>query len=138
MSVQEARRPQGGQLLTALAQAVVAVQRDYIGRGPTSARASISEDTVCVVLRDTMTKAEHSLARSGEAELVLTLRSKFQEAMRNDLVSAIERLTGRSVIAFMSANHIEPDMAAEIFVLAPDVHGADGVSPDGQPPAAAA
>ena len=39
--------------------------------------------------------------------------------MRADLVTAVEGLTGRSVAAFMSANHIEPDLAAEIFVLAP-------------------
>ena len=38
---------------------------------------------------------------------------------RDDLVAIIEAETGREVIAFMSANHIEPDMALESFVLAP-------------------
>jgi hypothetical protein len=39
--------------------------------------------------------------------------------MRLDFVAAIEDLTGRTVIAFMSANHIDPDLAAEVFVLEP-------------------
>ena len=34
-----------------------------------------------------------------------------------DLVGTVERLTQRNVVAFMSANHIDPDSAAEIFVL---------------------
>ena len=33
---------------------------------------------------------------------------------------AVEEITGRRVIAFMSQIHFDPDMAAEIFVLEPD------------------
>jgi uncharacterized protein YbcI len=43
----------------------------------------------------------------------------FQRAMRNDLCGAVEQLTERQVIAFFSDAHIEPDMAVESFVLAP-------------------
>jgi hypothetical protein len=39
--------------------------------------------------------------------------------MSADCIAAVEDLTGRTVIAFMSANHIDPDLAAEPFVLAP-------------------
>ena len=39
--------------------------------------------------------------------------------MRDDLVAAVEMLMERKVIAFMSANHIDPDMATEIFVMQP-------------------
>jgi uncharacterized protein YbcI len=37
--------------------------------------------------------------------------------MRKDLVGAVEEITGRKVIAFMSDNHIDPDIAIESFVL---------------------
>jgi uncharacterized protein YbcI len=40
--------------------------------------------------------------------------------MQSDMVAAVEEATGRSVIAFMSDNHVEPDLACEIFVLAPE------------------
>ena len=33
------------------------------------------------------------------------------------LTAAVERLTARDVRVFMSANHIAPDTAAEIFLL---------------------
>jgi uncharacterized protein YbcI len=31
----------------------------------------------------------------------------------------VSGLTGREVVAFMSNNHIDPDLGVEIFVLAP-------------------
>jgi hypothetical protein len=37
--------------------------------------------------------------------------------MRDECTVALEELTGRRVLAFMSANHIDPDLGAEIFVL---------------------
>jgi hypothetical protein len=40
--------------------------------------------------------------------------------MREDAIAKIEELTGRRVTAFMSANHIDPDLAAELFVLEPE------------------
>jgi len=54
----------------------------------------------------------------GDAEFVLDIRRKFQKTMRDDLVAAVEELRARKVVAFMSDNTIEPDMALESFVLA--------------------
>jgi uncharacterized protein YbcI len=48
---------------------------------------------------------------------VLQLRKKWQNAMRSDLAGSIERLTGRTVVGFMSDNHINPDLGVEVFVL---------------------
>ena len=55
--------------------------------------------------------------RSGKSEAVLILRRAFQETMGPDLIEVIERLSRRRVVAFMSANHADPDTAAEIFVM---------------------
>lgn len=112
-------RLHGGALLSAISNAIVGIQRESIGRGPTSARAIIAEDVVIVLMRETLTKAEHTLAANGQRELVRQMRHRFQETMRNDMVAAVEGLTGRTVTAFMSTNHIDPDMGCEIFVLAP-------------------
>lgn len=91
----------------------------YTGRGPTKARTIIRDDVVLVVLEDTLTKGERSLVTHDRAHKVLELRHEFQEAMGADLTADIERLTGRRVIAFMSTNHIDPDLAAELFILQP-------------------
>ena len=89
----------------------------YTGRGPTKVWTSIDQDLVSVVLRDTLTKGERSLVADGRTELVLGMRKAYQQTMRNELIAAVERLTGRKVIAFLSDNHIEPDIAIECFVL---------------------
>ena len=44
-------------------------------------------------------------------------RGLFRQEMEADLRAVVERLTGRKVLAFLSANHIEPDVAAAIFIL---------------------
>lgn len=96
---------------------VVKLITEYTGRGPTRARTYLNDDLVTVVLRDTLTKGERSLVRDGKQELVLNVRLAFQQTMREDLITGIERLTGRKVFAFMSANHMEPDLAIESFVF---------------------
>ena len=46
-----------------------------------------------------------------------TSATLFQRAMEPDFREAVERLTGRRVVAFVSGNQLEPDIAAELFVL---------------------
>jgi uncharacterized protein YbcI len=99
---------------------VVRVISEHTGRGPTKAWTSISGDLVSVVLRDTLTKGERKLVQADYAQLVLDTRKAYQDAMSTDLVEGIERILGRDVVAFLSANHIDPDVAIESFVLAPE------------------
>jgi uncharacterized protein YbcI len=68
-------------------------------------------------LHDSLTKGELSLVRDGREAAVLAIRGTYQEAMRAELVEIVERLTGRKVAAFMSSNHVNPDVAIESFVL---------------------
>ena len=48
---------------------------------------------------------------------MLQLRQQFQCTMRDDLVKGIETIVGRKVVAFMSDNYVDPDMAVEVFVV---------------------
>ncbi|MEA2283736.1 MAG: hypothetical protein QOK21_4343 [Solirubrobacteraceae bacterium] len=112
-------RPENGVLQAQISEAVVRLLAERTGRGPTKARTTISRDLVVVVLQDSLTTGELFLAGSDRAEQVLDTRRAYQDSMRADYVAAIEALTDRTVAAFMSGNHIEPDLAAEIFVLEP-------------------
>ncbi|HEX4115344.1 MAG TPA: DUF2294 domain-containing protein [Solirubrobacteraceae bacterium] len=112
-----------GSISAAISSAVVQLMREYTGRGPTKARTYIDEDLITVVLQDTLTMGERSLVRDGEADLVLTSRKAFQRTMSTQMIAAIERHSGRSVYAFLSDNHIDPDIAVETFVLAPLADG---------------
>ena len=116
--------PTTGALSAAISNAVVGLLHDYTGRGPTHARTTVSSDTVVVTLRNSLTRAERTLAQRGQAAEVLAMRRAFQNTMRDDLVAAVERLTGRAVEAFLSDNLHEPDVAVEIFLLRPIVGAA--------------
>jgi len=113
-------RTTGGSLTAAISNAVVRIMSEYTGREPTKARTSIRDDVVLVLMQDTLTKAERSLLAAGQTDFVLKTRHLFQTTMSDDLVAAVEMLTERKVIAFMSANHVDPDMAGELFVLEPE------------------
>jgi uncharacterized protein YbcI len=106
-------------LRASLSDAVVRITADYTGRGPTRARTTLNGDWIFVTLLDTLTKGERKLAENGRGDFVREARRAFQGAMRNDLVAAVEALTQRRVTAFLSDNHLEPDVAIEAFQLAP-------------------
>jgi uncharacterized protein YbcI len=106
-----------GELTAAISTAMVQIVREYTGRGPTKARTTIRDNVVLVILEDTLTKGERALVAYGSEAKVLDVRVEFQNAMRDEAMRMISQLTGRAVVAMMSANHIEPDLGAEVFVL---------------------
>jgi uncharacterized protein YbcI len=112
-------RPEGGPLHAAISEAVVRLMAQNTGRGPTKARTTIDGDLIVVVLQNSLTPGERYLADQDRGEQVLDMRRAYQDAMRTDCIDAIENLTSRTVTAFMSANHIDPDLAAEVFILKP-------------------
>jgi uncharacterized protein YbcI len=117
----EARElPTDGQVGAAVSTEVVHLLGEYTGRGPTKARAHVNRDSITVILHDALTRSERRLVSDGHAPTVLQTRSLVQQMMRAELVAFVEDLTGRGVAAFMSANHIDPDMAVETFILAPE------------------
>jgi uncharacterized protein YbcI len=113
----EHEQPPSGSLHVSLSNAIVGFLREYTGRGPTRARTTIRDNVVLVMLEQTLTKGEQSLVAKGRGEQVLALRREYQEAMREESSAVVAGLTGRNVIAMMSANHIAPDLGAEIYVL---------------------
>lgn len=112
-----------GTTAAAISNGAVRILQEYTGRGPTKARTSINRDSVMVLFGDTLTKGEKKLAELGDAAVVLEMRHRFQLAMRDDLVGLVEQTMERDVVAFMSSNHIDPDMAAEVFVFEPLPNG---------------
>jgi uncharacterized protein YbcI len=116
-----APKPDGlpGSKASAISNLTVRMMSLYTGRGPTKARTHFNDDLVYVVLADTLTKGEHTLVANGYSEMVLATRKTFQDTMSAELVAGVEQILGRRVIAFLSTNHINPDVAIETFILAP-------------------
>jgi uncharacterized protein YbcI len=118
----------GGALNAAISKEIVGILSEYIGKGPPAARAIHCETLVLCILEDTLTKAERTLVTAGKGELVLQTRQAFQDTMRSEMSDSVEALTGRKVVAFMSANHIDPDLAVEVFMLDSAIVGDPEVS----------
>lgn len=124
MSAYEPGSPSDGQSPSAaISNAVVRLLAESTGRGPTQARTTIDRDLVAVVLADTLTKGERYLVDNGRIEHVLEMRRGYQDAMKDECSAAVEEITGRKVVAFMSANNVDPDIAVEIFILEPAPDG---------------
>lgn len=120
--MERAETPILGSKAAAISNMVVHLLNQYTGRGPTKARTHIHEDVVTVILGDTLTKAEQTLVANDHRELVLSTRKTFQDTMGDDLIAGVQAILGRDVIAFLSTNHIDPDIAVETFILAPIPH----------------
>jgi uncharacterized protein YbcI len=107
----------GGELNAAVTSALVGIQTNHLGRGPKTASTFHYGNVLVTLMHDVLTHAEKSLTKTNQADAVNHIRHLFQETMEADFRDAVERLTGRKVLAFISGNHIDPDIAAELFIL---------------------
>ncbi len=108
----------GGELNAAITRALIGIQNEYVGRGPSTASTFYHDNVIVTLMHDVLNRAEQTLARSDRhGETTIRLRHLYQETMQADFTEAIERLTGHKVIAFISGNHADPDIASELFVL---------------------
>jgi uncharacterized protein YbcI len=108
-----------GDILTAISDGLVALLKEFYGRGPTRAKSYYEDDLVVCLLRGGFTRVEQTLLEGGRGSSVIQQRMEFQELMRQRFEAVIERATGRQVIGFMSGNQQRPDMMCEVFILAP-------------------
>jgi uncharacterized protein YbcI len=106
-----------GRLATAVGNAITRLHRDYYGRGATSTRTIWQGNFIGVILEDIYTPVERTLIEAGNQEDVRRTRQVFQDAMRDRFIDAVEGITGRKVIQFMSQVGFDPDMAIEFFAL---------------------
>ena len=107
----------GGELNAAVTSALVGIQNQYLGRGPRTASTFHHGNVLVTILHDVLTQAEKSLTQAHHSDAVTNMRHLFQSTMETDFRAAVERLTGRKVLAFISGNYLDPDIAAELFIL---------------------
>ena len=106
--------------LSAISNEMVRIYKDQFGRGPTKTRTQwAGPDVLVVTLEQTFTPAERRLCELGEHARLRELRLLFQYAEVRAFCEPIERLTGRTVRAFISGIDTEADLASEMFVLYP-------------------
>jgi len=101
-----------------IANEIVRLQAEYYGKGPTRAKTYIVEDLVVVVLEESFTRAEKTLAQRGEREAIEHIRRRFQQQMADEFTSVVEQATGRKVRVFLSETNVDQDVSVETFLLA--------------------
>src|SRR5881275_413874 len=94
-----------------IANAITKLHRDHYGRGAASARTVMGRDHVVVFLEDIYTTVERTLIDDGKFGTVRQTRQAFQMTLADAFTSAVEEITGRRVVAFMSEVHEAPDVA---------------------------
>jgi len=108
----------GGQsLTTAISAAMVELYAEFYGHERTTATTYINDNVVVCVLEDILSTHESRQISAGASGDVIDGRVAFQKQTEDEFTAAIERLTGRSVTAFLSANQTAPGVACELFFL---------------------
>jgi uncharacterized protein YbcI len=107
-----------GDVRTAISDGLVALLKEYYGRGPERTKTYVGDDLVVCLLRGGFTRVEQTLFEGGHGEDVIRQRMAFQNVMRERFEHVVEEATGRKVVGFMSGNQQDPDMICEVFVLA--------------------
>jgi uncharacterized protein YbcI len=110
----------GQVLLDAVTAAMVSLHQRYYHRAPVTAKTLLLSDEVLVcVLGGIYTDVEKTMIELQRTTIVQETRSAFQSAMQDKFIGVVERLSGRSVLAFISNQHVGPDMEVELFMLQP-------------------
>lgn len=121
----------GGKLLAAISTTIVGILREHYGRGPMKAKTYALDDIIVCVMRGSgFTPLEQTIMDSGNPDAVIAMREDFQRVMADRYKQAIEDLTGRKVLAFLSQAHVEPDITMEIFVVDEPLPGFGSVDTD--------
>jgi len=100
-----------------ISRGVVAIYKDYMGRGPTDARTEVTENASVTRVSGSLTKAEQSLVADGKADVVREMRRNFQDAMASEVTALVESATGREAESFLSDHDTETDLAIEVVLL---------------------
>ena len=108
-----------GDVLTAISDGMVALLKEFYGRGPTRVKSYYEDDLVVCLLRGGFSRVEKTLFDGGRGASDIQQRMDFQDLMRARFESVIHEATGRQVVGFMSGNQQDPDIMCEVFILAP-------------------
>jgi uncharacterized protein YbcI len=110
----------GSTELAQLSNAMVRLYKELFGRGPTKTKTSYAgPDLIVSTLENSLTQIERTMAAAGDQRRLRELRIDLQYTAEPDFVGAVEQITGRRVVSFVSGMDVRADVAAELFFLEP-------------------
>jgi uncharacterized protein YbcI len=110
----------GDELLEAVTDAMIALHQRYHHRAPVTAKTLLlGGDLLACVLGGVYTDVEKTMIELQRSPIVQETRSAFQNAIQQKFITAVERLSGRDVLAFISNHHVGPDIEIKLLILEP-------------------
>jgi|tagenome__1003787_1003787.scaffolds.fasta_scaffold20658184_2 uncharacterized protein YbcI len=107
-------------VLREVSRACVRIYKEQFGRGPEHVRSFwAGPDSIICFLENTLTPVEKTLGTMDEHQRLRDMRMLFQYAAEDEFKNAIEAITGRKVIGFVSGIDTKADLASEVFTLGP-------------------
>lgn len=110
--------PTRGQLERTLSQRIQALYRSQLGHRLSSIDCELLETKIAIVLEQSVTQPEQLLVEQGKDELVKTLHSELEQAIRPQLQALIEEVVGVSVLDLLSDATLETARTGIIAILA--------------------
>ena len=109
----------GQALLDEVSTAMAALHERHYKRPPGTTKTQLmGDDLLACVLGGVYTDVEKTLIEIERDPIVRDNRSAFQNAMERRFIEAVERLSGRDVVHFISSHNVGPDLEIELFFLA--------------------
>ena len=89
-----------GQIEAEISTALVAFEKEHMGRGPVDVKSHIIEDMVLIRLKGVLTPAEKYLATDADGiQLIKQVRAKLLENSSQMLTAVISDITGTDIIS---------------------------------------
>jgi uncharacterized protein YbcI len=98
---------------------IMRIHEESYGGGARDSSVMITDNWVVVVLDGLeLMPNEKFLIENGSRDVVLQVRTQYQQAIQSSFRAAIERATGRTVVGFASTTSVDPPrFMAEVFML---------------------
>lgn len=101
---------------SAIRNAIIKFEQEFMGRGPDDVRAFIVRDLVVVRLKGVLTPAERQLAKTTEGvDMVKRIRQTLIAQGRDKLCEQVSEITGAKILGVFT--DIDVQLGERIFVF---------------------
>ena len=108
-----------GETESAIRNAIIKFEQEFMGRGPEDVRAFVVRDLVVVRLKGVLTPAERQLAKTAEGvEMVKRIRQTLIAQGRDQLFEQVGKIGGARVLAIFT--DINAQIGEKVFVFTVD------------------
>lgn len=114
---QESSIPTRGQLERLLSQKLQALYREQLGHQPSKVTCQLFDETLAIVVENSITPPEQILANNGQPELAEQVRSDLEKAIQPQLKALIEEVLKVAVLDLLSDATLETGRTGIIAIL---------------------